>query len=163
MKTLLLLRHAKSSHDDPDLEDHDRPLAKRGRTDAPRMGRLIAREGLVPERILCSTALRARDTAERVARESGFEGEIHHDPRLYLADPAGFVEALREIPEPTRIAMVVGHNPGLEDLLSALTGGQEHLATAAIARIRLPLVRWADLVVGTRGALEQVWRPREVD
>ena len=83
MKSILLLRHAKSSRKDPDLTDHDRPLNKRGKRDAPRMGRLLKKEHLVPDIIISSTAIRARSTAEAVAKASGYKGDITFNRSLY--------------------------------------------------------------------------------
>lgn len=160
-KTLLLLRHGKSEREEPGAGDHDRPLTESGRADARRIGLLLAREGPVPDRILCSTALRARDTAERAARGAGVAGPILPEPRLYLADPAGLAAALREVPEPAGVVMLVGHNPGLEDLMQALTGRRVPLPPAALARIDLPLGRWADLAARTRGVLAGVRTPRD--
>lgn len=163
MKTLLVLRHAKSSHDDPELDDHDRPLNHRGRTDAPRMGRLIAREGIVPGAVLASTALRARDTAERAAAAAGFAGPVRRERALYLAEPDGILEILRTVDDGVSTVLVVGHNPGLEELVEMLTGRSEHLPTAALARVRLPVTRWASVATGTRGSLVGFWRPKDLD
>ena len=85
MKTLLVLRHAKSSWNDPALDDHERPLNKRGRRDAPRMGELVREYGLIPDVVISSDAVRARLTAEAVAEAARYPGEILLDPRLYMA------------------------------------------------------------------------------
>lgn len=163
MKTLLLLRHAKSSWDDPALDDHDRPLSKRGRRDAPRMGRLLRDEKIVPDVILSSTAERARETAAAVAEASGFSGESRLLRALYLAGPAEILAALRAVRGDARSAMVVGHNPGIEELLSDLTGAETHLPTAALARIDLTVRLWGGLEPGVRGRLVHLWRPKDLD
>lgn len=162
MKTLLILRHGKSSRDDPDLDDHERPLNKRGRADSPRMGRLLRRHHLVPDAILCSTASRALHTADLVARAAGFDGEIERDRKLYLAAAPEIVARLAALEDRVAVAMVVGHNPGLDDLVEALTGKREHLPTAAIARVSLPVERWRDTTPGTRGKLVDLWRPKDL-
>jgi phosphohistidine phosphatase len=162
LKELLLLRHAKSSWDDPDGADHDRPLNKRGARDAPRMGRLLQDEGIVPRRILSSSALRARDTAERVATSCGTPPEIVVDPRLYEAAPADHLTVLAEQDDALESILVVGHNPALEQLLELLTGDEEALPTASLARIELPLERWSQLDTSTRGRLVRLWRPKEL-
>ena len=90
MKTLLILRHAKSDWETPDVADHDRPLNGRGKRDAPRMGRLLRDENLVPDLIISSTAKRARKTAKLVAEASGYEGEIRLAETLYLAGPEAY-------------------------------------------------------------------------
>lgn len=162
MKTLLILRHAKSSWKSPGLTDHDRPLNKRGRGDAPRMGALLAKEGLVPDRILCSTAKRARKTAEAVAESSGYAAGIELTAHFYHAGPEAYLRSLKALAEGVGCAMVVGHNPGLEQLLAVLTGEEEFLPTAALARVALPVERWRDLDGETAGELVSLWVPREL-
>jgi phosphohistidine phosphatase len=164
MKTLLVLRHGKSSWKDTDIEDHDRPLNKRGKKAAPQMGKLIKKEDLVPDLILSSTALRAKTTAELVAEHSKYKGEILFDRRLYLAGPANIVDILQEIEtEPADRVMIVGHNPGHEELVRTLTGQDERLPTAALAQIQLPIENWKELEVSMEGALVNLWRPREIE
>ena len=163
MKTLLILRHAKSSWSDPALDDHERPLNTRGRRDAPRMGDLVRERGLIPDVIISSDAVRARLTAEAAAEAARYPGEILVDPRLYGASPRDILAVLRTIREAKAgTVMIVGHNPGLEELVVQLTGEQQDLPTAALAHIELPIDRWRDLRVSTRGTLSCVWRPKEV-
>jgi len=159
MKTLLLMRHAKSSWDTPGLSDQARPLNKRGQRDAPRMGRLLREKGLVPDCILSSTAMRARQTAEAVAEAVGFEGDICFRDELYGAEPEDYVRALGAVSDSCSSALVIGHNPGLEQLLGAITGQMEAIPTAAIARLRLPIEKWSDLGLDATAELVQVWRP----
>src|SRR5262245_35485739 len=137
MKTLLLLRHAKSSWKYPDLADHDRPLNKRGKVIAPRMGQLLKDENLVPDLILSSTAARAQTTAHKVARASGYEGDIRVTRELYETGPAAYLALLQAIPEEHARVLVVGHNPDLEVLLEQLTDEAETLPTAALALVEL--------------------------
>ena len=92
MKSLLVLRHAKS-----ELADHDRPINKRGKRDAPIMGRLLKREDLVPDIIICSTAIRARSTAEAVAKASGYKGEIILNKSLYAAGPVAYLDVMHDL------------------------------------------------------------------
>jgi phosphohistidine phosphatase len=162
MKTVLILRHGKSSWNNPGLEDHDRPLKKRGRKDAPRIGRLLVREGLVPDRIISSTAARARRTAELAAEACGYEGEVALSPEIYLSGPDAYLEELRILPDDVDRAMVVGHNPDVEDLVFLLSGRSEVMPTAALAAIDVPLDRWKDLREDRRGTMRGVWRPREL-
>lgn len=161
MKTLLIMRHAKSSWEDAVLADEQRPLNKRGRRDASRMGRLLRENGLVPQAIFSSTAERGRQTAIAAAEASGFEGQIQFEASLYAAPADAYLSVLRGLPAETQVAMVVGHNPGVENLVEELTGENEHLPTAAIARVELPIERWADLRSETEARLDTVWRPRE--
>jgi phosphohistidine phosphatase len=166
MKTLLILRHAKSSWDDVSLSDHDRPLTGRGRRAAHRMGRLLDDEALWPDLILSSTAERAATTTQRLVDAGGlaggFAGEIHYLRELYFAGPHDYIEAVRELGGETGSVMVVGHNPGLENLVQELTAHWERLPTAALVRILVPIDRWHDLEAGN-GTLAGVWRPKELD
>lgn len=162
MKTLLLMRHAKSSWKHETLSDHDRPLNKRGQKDAPRMGQLLAERNLVPDRILSSTALRARTTALVAAEQAAFSKTIELRPELYHADPETCIERLQELEDAAQRVLVVGHNPGLEELLEVLTGEEEHLPTAAIAQIELSIAHWRDLNKTTPGRLIELWRPKEL-
>jgi phosphohistidine phosphatase len=162
MKTLLLLRHAKSSWGEPGLSDHERPLNERGKQDAPRIGQLLKQLGLTPDHIVCSSAKRARKTAKAVAQSSGYEGEVEQTNALYLAAAAQYVELLRQLPEERSTVLVVGHNPGLEDVLTALTGARERLTTAALAQVTFPIEHWRDLPSAPSGQLVNLWRPKEL-
>ena len=162
MKTLLVLRHAKSSWDDAALDDHERPLNKRGRRDAPRMGELVREHGLIPDVVISSDAVRARLTAEAVIEAARYAGAILLDRRLYLAGPADILSLLRTVGEKAETVMIVGHNPGLEELVAQLTGDWQDLPTAALAQIVLPIDRWRDLNLSSRGTLVGHWVPKEL-
>jgi phosphohistidine phosphatase len=161
MKTLLLLRHAKSSWKDPDLDDHDRPLNKRGKEDAPRMGQLLREEGLVPEFILSSSAKRCRKTAEHVIHASGYRGETRITGEIYEANAGQLLEVLASVADEPQRVLLIGHNPGLEELLERLTGAYTPLSTAALAQLELPVDRWRDSAGGA--TLVRVWQPRELE
>ena len=126
------------------------------------MGQLLRREGLIPQAILASTATRARASAQMVADACGFEGEIDFEANLYGAAPEVCRQVLSLLPDAVQIALVVAHNPGLEELLSDLTGEAEHLTTGAIAYIELALDRWAGLGLDTEAQLMHLWRPRDI-
>lgn len=160
MKTLLLLRHAKSSWKHPELADHDRPLNKRGKRTAPHMGALLQDEDLIPDLILCSSAVRAHTTAVLVAKACAYMGEIKRMRELYLAEPQTYVEVLRQMAENHARVLVVGHNPGLEALIESLTGEAMTMPTAALAYVELTLQRWRDLDTDTDCQLVNVWRPK---
>jgi phosphohistidine phosphatase len=162
MKLLSILRHAKSSWSDSSLDDHDRPLNKRGVRDAPRMGELIREQDLVPDVILSSTAVRARETALAVAAATGFPDEVCFLRRLYGAGPDAYLEALSDLPDDHHHALVVGHNPGLEELVARVVGVPHTLPTAALAVVELPIDRWSDLGPPPLGSLRSLWRPREL-
>lgn len=163
MKTLLVLRHAKSSWSETELADHDRPLNKRGKRDAPRMGELMRVEGLLPELILTSSARRAHRTAELVAEASGYDGEIQVSRDLYAAGPEEFIEALISLTTGYETVLVVGHNPGLEELLEMLTDESPAMPTAALAQVELEIEDWTGLEEEVTGRLVNLWLPRELD
>jgi phosphohistidine phosphatase len=162
MKTLFVLRHAKSSWNSPALDDHERPLNERGRRDGPRMGELVREYGLIPDIVMSSDAVRAQLTAEAMAEAAGYTGEIMLDHRLYLAHPAEILLLLQTGSETAETIMIVGHNPGLEELIEHLTGERHDLPTAALAQIALPIDRWRDLDLSTRGTLLGHWRPADL-
>jgi phosphohistidine phosphatase len=163
VKLLSILRHAKSSWRDSSLEDHDRPLNKRGARDAPRMGGLIREQGLLPDTILSSTARRARDTALAVAEAAGFPEEVRLTRSLYGASPDTCLEVLRELPDSSGHIMIVGHNPTLEELVALLVGEAHAMPTAALAVVELPIDSWRDLDPIPRGTLRALFLPRELD
>jgi phosphohistidine phosphatase len=163
MKTLLILRHAKSSWKDEGLTDHDRPLNKRGKRDAPRMGKLLRESDLAPDLIISSTAKRARKTAAKVAKKCEYQGVIELTGELYLAPPQSYLHVLRQVPDQYQRVMVVGHNPGLEELLSLLTRESTPLPTAALAQIELPIDAWQELNQEVHGQLSDLWLPKELD
>ena len=162
MKTLLLLRHAKSSWKHPELADHDRPLNKRGKRMAPLMGALLQDEDLIPDLILCSSAVRAHTTALLVAKACTYMGKIKQTRELYLAEPQTYVEVLCQVADKHARVLVVGHNPGLEALIETLTGEAMAMPTAALAQVELSLKRWSDLDTDTDYKLVNVWRPKDL-
>jgi phosphohistidine phosphatase len=130
------------------------------------MGQLAREEGLSPELIISSDAVRARLTAEAMAEATG--GQLLLDARLYHASAAEIIAALRSVVQRSvfesgvATVMIVGHNPGLEELIAQLTGEVEPLPTAALAQLALPIERWSDLDTATRGTLVGLWRPKEL-
>jgi phosphohistidine phosphatase len=161
-KTLLILRHAKSSWKDEGVADYDRPLKKRGKRDAPRMGALLRQERLVPDFVITSSAKRAQATTALAVEACGYVGEVYITRDLYQADMLTYFDVLREVDDAYHRVMVVGHNPGLETFLDALTGVGEPMPTAALAYVKLPINTWQDLNEGTLGELVNLWRPRDL-
>lgn len=156
-RTLLLMRHAKA--DSPDgVEDHERPLAARGRRDAPAVGQWLADQGLVPDRVLCSDALRARETAELVLGEVQPDLGVGYLPELYEAGVHQVLELLSRTGEEVQTLLLVGHEPVTSATVNALTGRDVSLPTAAVAVIDVPRP-WADIAGGT-GTLRQVRTPK---
>ena len=153
MKTLLILRHAKSSWKHDHLADHDRPLKKRGEADAVKMGECIRRQNLTPDLIISSTAKRARATAILAAEACHYDNEIKQTRAFYGAEPADYIRVLRQLDGGYQCVMIVGHNPGLESLLETFTDAFESLPTAALAQVDLPIESWQDLTEDTPGEL----------
>ncbi|MGD8456977.1 MAG: histidine phosphatase family protein [Anaerolineales bacterium] len=162
MKTVILMRHAKSSWKDPNLADHDRPLNKRGKRDAPRMGELLNAEDLIPDTIFCSTANRAKSTVKKLLKSCNFEGEVTYTGSLYHGGPEDFFEILSSLPDDIETVMLVGHNPDMEYFLDLTCDVQEHMPTAAIAVITFPLDHWFDISDGEEGKLVHLWKPRKL-
>lgn len=126
------------------------------------MGKLVREYELTPDIVITSDAVRARLTAEAVAEGARYAGEILPDRRLYMAGPADILSLLRTVREHGQTVMIVGHNPGLEELVEQLTGERQDLPTAALAQIVLPIDHWRDLKSSTRGTLVGHWRPKEL-
>jgi phosphohistidine phosphatase len=162
MKTLLLMRHAKSSWKHPELPDQDRPLNKRGEKDAPRLGKFIREKELTPQVILASPAKRVKQTVEGMTGKMDFKGKVKYHDALYLAEPSTYIATLQKTSDDFERVMIVGHNPGMEGLLQILSGKVESLPTAALAHIVLPIDHWFDLSETTRGELVERIRPREL-
>lgn len=133
-RTLILLRHAKSDWPDG-VPDPERPLAKRGRHDAPAMGRWLRDHGYRPDVVLCSTARRTRQTWDLVAPELGGSPSVTFEPRAYAASAATLLYLVRELPDGCRAALLIGHNPGIEELAASLDSGALAIRfpTAAVA------------------------------
>lgn len=174
MRTLMLLRHAKSSWEQPGLDDFDRPLAPRGREAAPRIGRHLQEAGPLPERVLCSAALRARQTWDLVAAElePAARGEVDlvFMDELYLATPARMLDVLAGVGDEISRLMLVGHNPGMEVLASRLIGSgpkdlrkrmEKKFGTAALALIEFESAGWGDLRERS-GQLVRFVRPKDL-
>ncbi len=169
MRRLILLRHAKSDWPDG-VADPERPLAPRGRTAAPRMGAYMDQEGLTADRVLVSPARRTRETWELVSTAMPPVGEAKSEPRIYDATAARLLSVVREQPREVHTLMLLGHNPGLEDLADLLvTSGAtlplnqmaEKFPTGALAVIDLPVDDWSEVVPGT-GRLDRFVTPRSV-
>lgn len=163
MKTLLLMRHAKSCWKDPDLSDHDRPLNKRGKHAAPFMGAYLRDHGQTPDAILSSTAKRGRATAKRVKKAGDFDAEIELRDELYMADARDYLRVLHTVSDTIDCVLVVGHNPGIEAFAEYLTGEPATMPTAAVAVVDVPVEHWKALGRLPRSTLRQVWRPKELE
>ena len=169
MKTLLLLRHAKSSWDSPGGRDFDRPLAPRGRRTAPLIGGHLRDRQLLPDLVLCSTARRARETYDLMVPAVG-GAAIQFEQALYLASPAMLLRLVQATPPAIERLLVVGHNPGLQQFAALLAGTgdaaarervQAKFPTAGLAVLTFPVAGWNEIAPGA-GRLESFVAPRDL-
>jgi phosphohistidine phosphatase len=171
MKRLAVLRHAKSSWDEPGLDDFNRPLNERGWKSARRMGRELKRRGVRFDLVLASTAARVRETIDGLAEKYDFEAPIRFEQKIYLASTQTLISLIRELPESVQAPLLVGHNPGLERLLVELTHDDEQgqrgriegkYPTGAFAVIELPSASWGKIEPGS-GEIVELILPKELD
>lgn len=156
MKSIFLLRHAKSSWKDETLDDFDRPLSKRGREAATAIGRYMTAEALAPAQILCSPSRRTRETLERLQKHYSAAVPVRFEKQLYLADAPVLLRRLKRLNDALASVMLVGHNPGLEALAFLLLddAGRKHkhlsekFATGALAAIATGVEHWSALKPG---------------
>jgi phosphohistidine phosphatase len=168
VKQLFLLRHAKSSWDDSELIDHDRPLAPRGRRAVRLITEHLGREGVTPALVLCSSARRARETLEGIAPALDEAIPVQIERELYAASDGRLLERLRAIDDGVESVMLIGHNPGVEQLALSLAGGGQNLAvlsrkfpTGALATLEFR-GRWGDLRPGS-AELTDFITPKQLD
>lgn len=154
MKTLYIIRHAKSSWDNPDLSDFERPLNSRGKKNAPRMAKRLKEKRIVPDVMLTSPAERALATCQEFARVLNFdENKIKADRRLYHADEDQILTVIRELKDSPRdseeVVMLFGHNPGLTEFVNSLLKEElENIPTCGIVAASLNIDRWKDTRFG---------------
>jgi len=170
MLTLSLLRHAKSSWKNPTLSDRERPLATRGVTDAPLMGKAMAERGIDPELVLCSSARRTRDTLALVLPELKVEPKVVYEDALYHASPQAMLEMLRGVQPGANRVMLVGHNPEIQSFALDLVGSgpkhfrdrlSEKFSTAGLAGITFASGLWKSVEVNS-GTLNLFLSPRDL-
>ncbi len=160
VRKLLVLRHAKAEHADG-VADDARRLTSRGRRAARRAGEIVLAEGLMPDRVLCSSSARTRETLELLQETSGFDGPIDIMRELYLAERQAYLAALAERGGDARSVMVIGHNPGLESLVHGLTGEGVALPTAALLYCELSIGDWAEISEHGPGVLRRKFCPKD--
>ena len=165
---LWLLRHAKSSWDRPGLDDRERPLTRRGERAAALLRAYLEAEEIRPDLVLCSSALRTRETLAQILPALGTELTIRIEPRLYGADPAELLEVVCGVRDAGGV-LLIGHNPGMQELAIALASRGDRLGvlttkfpTGALAEISLPDGVWSDIGEGS-GELTRFVTPRELE
>jgi phosphohistidine phosphatase len=169
VRTLYVLRHAKSDWGDESLQDFDRPLNGRGRKAAKAMGCEMRERGLAPDLVFLSPSARTTETLARVEEGFGSNFEKVEEPGIYLADPVTLVDLIRSAPATSKRLMVVGHNPGMQELVRALAKGPRDLIeeagtkfpTGALVEIRFDVSDWPDVSPGT-GSIRSFLKPREL-
>lgn len=161
MKTLFIMRHAKSSWDDESLSDFERPLNQRGLKTAPFMGKLMRTRNFIPDLIVSSPAERAKQTAQLVKVSGKFSAKIRFEDKIYEANTSALLDILSEIEGKFEKVLIVGHNPSFESLVRILTGESEQMPTAALAKISLGIDSWAEIFPKS-GKLEIFLRPKEI-
>lgn len=146
MRKLILVRHAKSSWDNPDLDDFDRPLNKRGKRDAPFMAKLLAEKKVKPDLIISSPALRTKITAKEIAKETGYDKEkIIWNEKFYLASLSKLLNEISNVDQNVQSLLIVGHNPGLTDLQNFLCNYEiDNIPTCGIVCMKTNKA-WADV------------------
>jgi phosphohistidine phosphatase len=159
MKSVLLMRHAKSSWKDTKLKDRERPLNKRGKKDAQAMGKLLCDRELIPQLILSSSAKRARQTVDGVVEFMGFQGKVENLDELYMAEPSDIIKVLKKLPDDVERVLLMGHNPGLESLLQLWSNQISSMPTCTVAYSVLPLESWDKVRLDTEAELVEYWRP----
>jgi phosphohistidine phosphatase len=161
MKTLLLLRHAKAANAAAGSADLARDLNELGKEQARVVGRFIKEQKLNVDLVLCSPAARARQTSEPALAAAGLPCDIRYDERIYEASPLRLLQVVSEIEQKSSLVLLVGHNPGMEELLKLLTGCEEHMTTASLARIDLSAGEWSE-VAECSADLEWIVTPNEI-
>jgi len=162
MRTLYLLRHAKSSWKETNLADFDRPLSGRGRKAAETVGSFLKDKEINLDLVVSSPAVRARQTIELVLRAAKMKPELRLDERIYEATAERLLEVVSQLENEHKAVLLVGHNPGMQELLLLLTGQNEEYPTAALSKIAFKNLKWAE--VGNRkGSLEWIVKPKDLD
>lgn len=162
MKTLYLLRHAKSSWKDEGLLDIERPLNGRGRRAAQTVGEFLKKEKTIPDLVLSSSAVRARQTTEIVIATTKLNVDVRFDERIYEAGPQRLLEVVRQIEKTKETVLLVAHNPGLEEFLELLTGTVATMPTGTLSKISLKASNWAG-AGDNGGALEWIVKPKQLE
>ncbi len=162
MKTLLLMRHAKSSWKDDSLEDHERPLKKRGKKDAKLIAKVMLKNELYPDLVLSSTSVRTQQTVEEITSKMEYEGKIVYLDDLYMGEPQDFIDALKNLNDSYQTVLIVAHNPGLEAYLQIIDGEIEAMPTGALGYLVLVLDKWENISLDTMGDLIGFWTPKEI-
>jgi phosphohistidine phosphatase len=161
MKTLILMRHAKSSMDGKKQEDWERPLNKRGKKNAVTLAKALQEKGIVPEVILASAAVRSHQTAELLIEELKFRGDVHYLAHLYKGEVDSYLFEIKRLLDQEKCVLVIGHNPMLESFLQMVSAKVESLPTASLAFLNVPVESWKDFNFEITSQLVDFWKPKD--
>ncbi len=145
MKKLYIIRHAKSSWSDETLNDFERPLNKRGKSNAPMMGERLKEKGVMPDIIISSPAKRAKSTAEMIAKEIGYEKKVLFDENIYESSVDELRKIIKEIDNKKGIVFLIGHNPSLNALAEYYVNFSQNIPTCGIVEIAFECDKWANI------------------
>lgn len=162
MKTLFLMRHAKSSWKDDGLADHERPLKKRGKKDIKLIAKVMKKNNFKPDLIITSSAVRAKDTADLMAEALEYKGKVIVSDDLYMGEPSDYMKVLKDIKDKYESVLIVGHNPGLEAYLQIIDGKIESLSTSGLGYLVLAIDEWEDITLESMGDLVGFWKPKDL-
>lgn len=158
MKTVYLLRHAKSKQDPAYESDFERPLNKRGKRNATELGQWLHGQNIAPDLIISSPAIRARQTVEQFTRAAGLTCAVRYEPLLYAHGEGAYLDTLAALDDTIGSVMLVGHNPDISLVVERLSEAYDRMVTCALARIDLPIEHWKE-ATEQRGELRWVWQP----
>ena len=164
-KVLLMLRHAKSSWKDKTVDDHDRPLNKRGRREAIKMGEHLKKTNIVPDTIMTSSALRAIETTKYICRYSGYNNLVEVNFSLHRGGIDSYINSLTTVSNDKQKLLIIGHNPDLEELAGILINRTIRIPTCTLVQVKLNIENWKsiDLHCNFRSELVDIWRPKKIE
>lgn len=161
-RRLIIMRHAKSSHADPSLSDHARPLNERGRKEAPEIARRLVELDWIPDQVISSDSRRTRQTWEVMAPAFDDEPIVEFDEELYLSGAMEIINALEQVPDHIETVLVLGHNPGWESALAYFSGEFHQMTTANAALLSAEGAQWKDVLRAGAFRLVEILRPRSL-
>ncbi len=164
-KVLLILRHAKSSWKDKKLDDHDRPLNKRGRREAIKMGEYLKKTNMMPDTIITSSALRAIETTKYTCRYSGYNNLVEVNFSLHQGGIDAYINALTAVANDKQKLLIIGHNPDLEELAGIIINKTIKIPTCTLVQINLSIENWKSISLhcNFRSELVNIWRPKKIE
>lgn len=160
-RVLLLLRHAKSSWKNKELDDHDRPLNKRGKRDAIKMGKYLKKINMIPNAIVTSSALRTVETTSLVCRHCDYDGPVEVNFTFHKSGVYSYIRAISQTPVDRTRLLLIGHNPELEELVEMLTHSSLKMSTCTLVQINMYIPNWSNIISQNdfRSEIMNIWKP----